>query len=102
MSIAIASGSSDLPHLGRVGVRLYHRRSGARSRRAVEDERLLARIRELDAAEYPPYASRRLGKALCSAGEPVGRGRVERLMRAHGLVFPAVLPGLGDHRVAVA
>jgi putative transposase len=63
----------------------YHRRSGARSRRAVEDERLLGRIRELHAANYYAYGSRRMWKALQRAGEQVGRGRVERLMRAHGL-----------------
>jgi len=63
----------------------YHRRSGARSRRAVEDERLLGRIREVHAANYYAYGSRRMWKALQRAGEQVGRGRVERLMRAHGL-----------------
>jgi putative transposase len=63
----------------------YHRRAGQRSRRAIEDERLLARIRELHAANYYAYGSRRMWKALRRAGEPVGRGRVERLMRTHGL-----------------
>ena len=63
----------------------YHRRSGARSWRAVEDERLLGRIREVHAANYYAYGSRRMWKALQRAGEQVGRGRVERLMRAHGL-----------------
>jgi putative transposase len=63
----------------------YQRRTGARSRRAVEDERLLRRIRELHAANYDAYGSRRMWKTLARAGEPVGRGRVERLMRAHGI-----------------
>jgi HTH-like domain len=42
----------------------YQRRSGDRSARAVEDERLLARIRELHAANYYAYGYRRMWKAL--------------------------------------
>jgi putative transposase len=64
----------------------YHRRAGHRSSRAVEDERLLDRIRDLHAANYYAYGSRRMWKALKRAGERVGRGRVERLMRMHGIV----------------
>lgn len=64
----------------------YQRRSGRRSARAIEDERLLSRIRELHAANYYAYGYRRMWKALCRAGEPVGRGRVQRLMRANGIV----------------
>jgi putative transposase len=63
----------------------YHRKTGARSRRQVGDERLLGRIRELHAANYYAYGSRRMWKALRRAGEQVGRGRVERLMRTHGI-----------------
>ena len=63
----------------------YHRATGARSRRSLEDERLLARIREIHAANYYAYGSRRMWKALTRAGEPVGRGRVERLMRRNGI-----------------
>ena len=63
----------------------YHRACGERSARAVDDERLLARIRELHAANYFAYGSRRMWKALLRAGEQVGRSRVERLMRRHGL-----------------
>ncbi len=62
----------------------YQRRTGQRSRRAVDDERLLGRIRELHAANYCAYGSRRMWKALTRTGEPVGRCRVERLMRAQG------------------
>jgi putative transposase len=63
----------------------YHRHSGHRSCRAVEDERLLARIEELHAANYYAYGARRMWKTLTRAGERVGRGRVERLMRCHGI-----------------
>jgi putative transposase len=63
----------------------YHRRTGARSRRSLEDQRLLGRIRELHAANYYAYGSRRMWKALRRAGETTGRGRVERLMHAHGI-----------------
>jgi len=64
----------------------YQRRSGRRSVRAVEDERLLARIRELHAANYYAYGYRRIWKALRRAGEPVARCRVQRLMRDNGIV----------------
>ena len=63
----------------------YQRKTGERSARAVEDERLLGRIRELHAANYYAYGYRRMWKALRRAGEAVGRGRVQRLMRAHGI-----------------
>ena len=63
----------------------YQRKTGERSARAVEDERLLGRIRELHAANYYAYGYRRMWKALRRAGEAVGRGRVQRLMRSHGI-----------------
>jgi len=63
----------------------YRRKTGARSTRALEDERLLQRIREIHAANYYAYGSRRMWVALTRAGEQVGRGRVERLMRANGI-----------------
>jgi transposase InsO family protein len=61
----------------------YHRATGAQSGRAVEDERLLARIREVHAANYYAYGYRRMWKALLRAGEPVARCQVQRLMRTH-------------------
>ena len=64
----------------------YERASGPRSARAVEEERLLERIRELHAANYYAYGYRRMWKALRRAGEPVPRCRVQRLMRANGIV----------------
>jgi putative transposase len=63
----------------------YKRATGEPSQRQVDDERLLERIRELHAANYFAYGSRRMWKALLRDGEPVGRSRVERLMRAHGI-----------------
>jgi putative transposase len=63
----------------------YQRRTGERSVRAIEDERLLARIREIHQANYFAYGSRRMWKALVRDGERAGRGRVERLMRIHGI-----------------
>ena len=64
----------------------YQRATGQRSARVVEDERLLASIEELHAANYYAYGYRRMHKALSRAGESVGRDRVKRLMRAHGIV----------------
>jgi len=64
----------------------YHRASGPPSTRAVEDERLLGRIRELHAANYYAYGYRRMWKAMLRAGEKVPRCRVQRLMRANGIV----------------
>jgi uncharacterized membrane protein YgcG len=63
----------------------YERASGRRSARALEDERLLAKIEELHEANYLAYGSRRMWKALLRAGESVGRDRVARLMRQNGL-----------------
>jgi len=63
----------------------YRRATGQRCARAIEDERLLGRISELHAANYYAYGSRRMWKALRRAGETPGRGRIERLMRAHGI-----------------
>ena len=63
----------------------YERKTGRRSCRALEDERLLEAIREVHAANYYAYGSRRMWIALKRAGEPVARCTVERLMRAHGI-----------------
>jgi putative transposase len=63
----------------------YERRSGRRSARELEDERLLGRIRELHQANYCAYGYRRMWLALRRAGEQVGRSRVQRLMRSAGI-----------------
>lgn len=59
----------------------YERRAGQRSARAIEDERLLARIREVHERNYCAYGYRRMWIALKREGENVGKGRVQRLMR---------------------
>jgi len=71
--------------LGASASAYYKRASGVRSARAVADERLLARIRELHAANYHAYGARRMWKALGRDGEQVGRDRVARLMRTAGI-----------------
>jgi transposase InsO family protein len=63
----------------------YRRATGERSKRTVEDERLCRRISELHEANYCAYGYRRMWKALRRSGEDVGRGRVQRLMRAQGI-----------------
>jgi putative transposase len=63
----------------------YERATGRRSTRAIEDERLLARIEEIHKANYSAYGYRRTWIALRRAGEEVGRGRVQRLMRQAGI-----------------
>jgi putative transposase len=64
----------------------YQRRGGRRSARAVEDEWLLGRIRELHAANYHAYGYRQVWKALRRAGEEVSRCRVQRLMKSNEIV----------------
>ncbi len=63
----------------------YQRATGQRSTRQVEDERLLARIREVHEANYCAYGYRRTWKALQRAGENAPRCQVQRLMRAAGI-----------------
>jgi putative transposase len=59
----------------------YQRAKGERSDRAIEDERLLARIREVHERNYCAYGYRRMSIALKREGEEVGKSRVQRLMR---------------------
>jgi len=63
----------------------YERATGRRSARSVEDELLLERIREVHEANYCAYGYRRTWIALQRAGQEVGRGRVQRLMRKAGI-----------------
>lgn len=63
----------------------FQRARGERCAREVEDERLLARIRETHTANFEAYGYRRTWKALLRAGERVPRCQVQRLMREHGI-----------------
>lgn len=63
----------------------YHRATGARSDRVVEDERLLAVIRATHEANYFAYGYRKMWLTLQRAGETVGRDHVRRLMHQHGI-----------------
>jgi putative transposase len=63
----------------------YQRATGERSTRALEDERLTERIREVHLANYEAYGYRRVWRALTRQGEDPGRDRVARLMRAAGI-----------------
>jgi hypothetical protein len=63
----------------------YQRKTGGRSARSLEDEQLLARIREVHEANYCAYGYRRTWKALTRAGEQAPRCRVQRLMRTNSI-----------------
>lgn len=63
----------------------YHRATGARSVRRVEDERLLEVIEEVHARNYSAYGYRKMWIVLERQGVQVGRDRVKRLMRRAGL-----------------
>jgi putative transposase len=63
----------------------YERKARGPSAREISDQRLLAEIRELHAANYSAYGYRRTWKALRRAGTAVGRDQVRRVMRAAGI-----------------
>jgi putative transposase len=64
----------------------YQRSSGHRSERAVRDEHLITVIGQLHEANFCAYGYRKMHLALRRAGiEDVGRDRVKRLMRQHGI-----------------
>lgn len=78
----------------------YAWRERPKSRRAEEDERLVAKIRTTYQESRETYGSPRVHAALRRAGELASRRRVERLMREHGLQACSArqyrrLPGLG-------
>jgi hypothetical protein len=62
------------------------RATDERSARSIEDERLLERIRALQATNYHAYGYRRTWKALRREGVQVGRDRVKRLMRVNPII----------------
>lgn len=64
----------------------YERAGGKRSARRVRDDELLEQLRALHAANYEAYGYRKMHLVLRRAGvEDVGRDRVKRLMREHGI-----------------
>jgi putative transposase len=63
----------------------YQRATGARSARAVSDERLLEVIGQVQRANCYAYGYRRTWKALLCSGEQVGRDHVKRLMAQAGI-----------------
>ena len=76
------------PICGALGVSAsayYQRKTGVRSARAVEDERLLAIIRATHEENYYAYGYRKMWKTLLRAGEQVSRCRVQRLMASNGI-----------------
>jgi putative transposase len=63
----------------------YAWRERAPSERSRADARLLEQIRREHAVSRETYGSPRVHAALGRQGEPVGRRRVERLMREYGI-----------------
>jgi putative transposase len=70
----------------RVSVAGYYAwRKRPESRRAAENRALLDDIQEVHAASGGRYGSPRIHATLRARGKRTGRGRVERLMRRHGV-----------------
>jgi HTH-like domain len=63
----------------------YKRKTGERSARTIEDERLLAVIRQTHEENFHAYGYRKMWKTLRRAGETVPRCQVQRLMAANGI-----------------
>ncbi len=63
----------------------YHRKTGARSARDLEDERLLTVIRQTHKDNFHAYGYRKMWKTLLRAGETAPRCQVQRLMAEHGI-----------------
>jgi putative transposase len=63
----------------------YAARSRPKSKRAIEDEKLMEEIQRVYEENYRVYGARKLWHQLKRDGIKVGRGRVERLMRRLGL-----------------
>ena len=63
----------------------YQRATGERSARALADERLTGRIRDVHDKNYECYGYRRVHAQLVRDGEQAGRDQVARLMRSAGI-----------------
>jgi transposase InsO family protein len=63
----------------------YAWRSRRESPRGGANRQLLAHVRRLQAHHHGRYGSRRMHAALRAEGRTTSRGRVERLMRRHGI-----------------
>ena len=63
----------------------YARRIRAESPRAVANRQLLADVKRLQSNHCGRYGSPRMHAALRAEGRGCSRGRVERLMRKHGI-----------------
>ena len=63
----------------------YAWRSRPESARSVANRKLLIDVRRLHAEHHGRYGSPRVHAALRAEGRTVSRGRVERLMRRHGI-----------------
>jgi putative transposase len=68
----------------------YEWRRRPPSARAAENERLLARIRQVHVASRENYGERKTWEALRAGGEPCGRHRVARLRRLEGIIAKRV------------
>jgi transposase-like protein len=76
----------------------WRRATSERSARRLEEERLTARIAELQEANYGAYGYRRMWRALTLSGEDPGRDQVARLMRAgRGLRAPSARESVADY-----
>jgi putative transposase len=63
----------------------YAARSRPKSRREIEDEKLMTEIRRVYDENYRVYGARKIWRQLRREGVKTGRGRVERLMRRLGI-----------------
>ena len=84
----------------------YAWRSRPVSERAIEDDRVVQHIRAAPTKSRETYGSPRVHEVLRRQGEAIGRRRVERLMREHGIRACSAslyrrLPGLGRFYASV-